>query len=168
MARTSRLTAFCAAGVCWVRLLFWGQVFLGVTDETGTGAGTLQPRPGKPSLLTSVSCPTCHRHLFLHMGVTTGGRPRRNQWSTWTPPYAGTTGYTSERAGVPKFDHDEFWATATRWAQSGVHVFVSEFNAPEGWTPIWERERSVGVGGFQNAGYTKKTDKLFVYGKGYK
>lgn len=84
------------------------------------------------------------------------------------PPYAGTTGYTSERAGIPKFDHDEFWATATRWAQSGVHVFVSEFNTPEGWTPIWERERSVGVGGFQNAGYTKKTDKLFVYGKGYK
>ena len=59
-------------------------------------------------------------------------------------------------------------ATVTRWAQSGVHVFVSEFNAPEGWTPIWERERSVGVGLMSGASYTKKTDKLFVYGKGYK
>lgn len=84
------------------------------------------------------------------------------------PPYAGTTGYTSKRSGVPIFDHDEFWATATRWAQSGVHVFVSEFNAPEGWAPIWERERSVGVGTTSGASYTKKTDKLFVYGTGYK
>ena len=84
------------------------------------------------------------------------------------PPYTGTKGYTSKRSGVPKFDHDEFWATATYWAQSGAHVFVSEFNAPEGWTPIWERERSVGVGLMSGASYTKKTDKLFVYGKGYK
>ena len=105
--------------------------------------------------------------LFAHGGYY-GWSPPQESVVYLDPPYAGTTGYTSERAGVPKFDHDEFWATATRWAHSGVHVFVSEFNAPEGWTPIWERERSVGVGGFQNAGYTKKTDKLFVYGKGYK
>ncbi len=39
---------------------------------------------------------------------------------------------------------------------------------PEGWTPVWERERSVGVGTTSGARYTKKTDKLFVYGKGYK
>ena len=85
------------------------------------------------------------------------------------PPYAGTKGYSSKRAGVPEFDTDKFWDVVTKWVtEDGAHVFVSEFNAPDKWTPIWERERSVGVGGTANAGYTKKTDKLFVYGKGYK
>ena len=85
------------------------------------------------------------------------------------PPYAGTTGYSSKRSGVPTFDHDAFWNTAAEWVTvRGAHVFVSEFAAPEGWTPVWERERSVGVGTTSGARYTKKTDKLFVYGKGYK
>ena len=85
------------------------------------------------------------------------------------PPYAGTTGYSSKRSGVPTFDHDAFWNTAAEWVTvRGAHVFVSEFAAPEGWTPVWEQERSVGVGTTSGARYTKKTDKLFVYGKGYK
>lgn len=85
------------------------------------------------------------------------------------PPYAGTTGYSVKRSGVPALDHDAFWKTAAEWVTvRGAHVFVSEFAAPEGWTPVWERERSVGVGTTLGASYTKKTDKLFVYGKGYK
>ena len=85
------------------------------------------------------------------------------------PPYAGTKGYSSKRSGVPTFNHDAFWNTAAEWVTvRGAHVFVSEFAAPEGWTPVWERERSVGVGTMSGASYTKKTDKLFVYGKGYK
>ena len=85
------------------------------------------------------------------------------------PPYAGTKGYSSKRSGVPTFNHDAFWNTAAEWVTvRGAHVFVSEFAAPEGWTPVWERERSVGVGTMSGASYTKKTDKLFVYGGGYK
>ena len=105
--------------------------------------------------------------FFTHVGYDEWW-PLKGSVVYLDPPYAGTKDYTSKRSGVPVFDHDGFWATATRWAQSGVHVFVSEFSAPVGWNPVWERERSVGVGGFQNAGYTKKTDKLFIYGKGYK
>ena len=85
------------------------------------------------------------------------------------PPYAGTKGYSSKRSGVPAFNHDAFWKTAAEWVTvRGAHVFVSEFAAPEGWTPVWERERSVGVGTTSGASYTKKTDKLFVYGGGYR
>lgn len=58
------------------------------------------------------------------------------------PPYADTTGYSTA------FDHELFWLTATRWAESGVHVYVSEYSAPVGWESIWEQplRSSVRVG----------------------
>lgn len=36
------------------------------------------------------------------------------------------------------FDHGCFWSTMDQWAQSGVHVYVSEFHAPTHWTYITE------------------------------
>jgi DNA adenine methylase len=54
------------------------------------------------------------------------------------PPYRGTEGYST---GV--FDSDEFWGIAAAWARAGAEVFVSEYEAPPGWTSIWQR--SVGL-----------------------
>ena len=78
------------------------------------------------------------------------------------PPYAKTRGYAT---GV--FDHEIFWATATLWAQSGVHVFVSEYVAPEphldathGWLNIWEREQTTTL---RRDEYKKATEILFAY-----
>ena len=51
------------------------------------------------------------------------------------PPYAGTTSYS----GMAAFDHERFWATATEWSRHGVHVYVSEFSAPDGWAVAWQR-----------------------------
>lgn len=51
------------------------------------------------------------------------------------PPYAGTTGYK----GTGSFDSAALWATAERWSAEGVRVFVSEFDAPPGWAPVWSR-----------------------------
>ena len=73
------------------------------------------------------------------------------------PPYAGTTGYS----GTGTFDHRHFWDTARAWRELGAHVYVSEFSAPDDWTCIWEKERSVGVGQQSNANYRIEKDRLF-------
>lgn len=54
------------------------------------------------------------------------------------PPYEGTLGYGKSAGGG--FDHEQFWRVMTAWAEKGVHVYVSEYNAPEGWEPIWEKK----------------------------
>ena len=51
------------------------------------------------------------------------------------PPYRSTQGYA-----VGAFDSDEFWRIAEKWARAGAHVFVSEYQAPEGWDCIWQKE----------------------------
>ena len=52
------------------------------------------------------------------------------------PPYRGATKYRDT------FNHDDFW----KWADSKVEefntVFVSEYNAPSHWKPIWSKELS--------------------------
>lgn len=60
------------------------------------------------------------------------------------PPYVNTKPYS----GTEAFDHATFWTKAEEWAKLGAHVYVSEFTAPEGWSPIWEKERGVGLGGY--------------------
>lgn len=69
------------------------------------------------------------------------------------PPYENSTGY-----GVD-FDHDEFWETMNAWVSGGVMVFVSEFDAPPGWSVCdsWDRSATV------DAQKTKRrVEKLFV------
>ena len=53
------------------------------------------------------------------------------------PPYANTTGYSTG-----SFDSPAFWSWAQRHAEGGVHVFVSEFTAPDGWVPVWSVNRT--------------------------
>lgn len=52
------------------------------------------------------------------------------------PPYAGTKNYSR----TDKMDHELFWDTVQSWAEKGVHVFVSEYEAPDGWECVWEQE----------------------------
>jgi DNA adenine methylase len=72
------------------------------------------------------------------------------------PPYAGTLGYK----GAPAFDHERFWDWATRLVdETHAFVFVSEFNAPPGWVPVWGKARDASMHGdpTKNAA----TDQLF-------
>lgn len=50
------------------------------------------------------------------------------------PPYANSTNYKD------KFDHNKFWKWCDRQVFNGNKVFVSEYNAPEGWRCIWQKE----------------------------
>ena len=81
------------------------------------------------------------------------GTLRRASYEEWTPlvtretvvyadpPYANTTKYKGA------FDHGEFWRRMGHWTDIGASVFVSEYNAPIGWSPIWTKEQRRKVSG---------------------
>lgn len=74
------------------------------------------------------------------------------------PPYADTKGYSTKLGAFP---HILFWEKARQWAESGADVYVSEYNAPDGWVPIWEKE-VVGQLDLRKE-RTKPTENLFVW-----
>lgn len=70
------------------------------------------------------------------------------------PPYAGTKQY----ANAYKFDYDAFWNKMREWSKENI-VIVSEQNAPDDWTSIWESDVSRSI----NANDKRcATEKLFV------
>lgn len=71
------------------------------------------------------------------------------------PPYEATTPYSMG------FDHEAFWAWATDLAKQGVHVYVSEYNAPEGWTCVWEKEQRMQVDSNKD-NKQKRVEKLWT------
>lgn len=77
------------------------------------------------------------------------------------PPYFGTKQYNSKRSGVPTFDHERFWDVMREWRSRGVHVYVSEFSAPDDWGLVWEKTRSVSVAKHDVTTMRRQTDKLF-------
>jgi DNA adenine methylase len=52
------------------------------------------------------------------------------------PPYRDTTKYDFSK----NFDHDDFWKWCDQMVTCGHTVYVSEYDAPEGWTCIWSKE----------------------------
>lgn len=50
------------------------------------------------------------------------------------PPYKGTTKYKDD------FNHDYFWQWCREKAKEGHKVFVSEYNAPDDFKCIWQKE----------------------------
>ena len=70
------------------------------------------------------------------------------------PPYAGTTKYKDD------FDHELFWQWCREKAKEGHQVFISEYNAPEDFVCVWQKEIQSGL----NTNTTKKgIEKLFVH-----
>jgi DNA adenine methylase len=73
------------------------------------------------------------------------------------PPYQDTTKYTIGKS----FDYDDFWKWCEQKTREGHKVFVSEYNAPEGWKCIWKKEvhNSLDL----DTGSKNGIEKLFVY-----
>lgn len=71
------------------------------------------------------------------------------------PPYGNTTGYS---CGL---NHAEFWDWCREKTKQGHKVFVSEYNAPEDFTCIWQKELRKELNHIN-----RKTaiEKLFIYG----
>lgn len=71
------------------------------------------------------------------------------------PPYAGTTKYKDE------FDNEKFWGWCKNLSEQGHRVFVSEYNAPPEWIPVWQKEQVSSL--TKDTGSKKAVEKLFVY-----
>lgn len=84
-------------------------------------------------------------------------RPRPGWVIYCDPPYAGTTTYT----GADAWDADAFWATAQRWSESGCHVLVSEYAAPDSWSVLWEGTTPKSLDRAANT--TVTTERLFAW-----
>lgn len=69
------------------------------------------------------------------------------------PPYQGTTGYGNT------FDHDQFWGYCRMWAAQGNKVFISEYQAPNDFVCIWEKEIRTTL----NTNNQKATERLFIH-----
>ena len=70
------------------------------------------------------------------------------------PPYANTTKYKDD------FNHDVFWQWCRDMSDKGHQVFISEYNAPDDFECLWQKEIQSGL----NTNTTKKgIEKLFRY-----
>lgn len=75
------------------------------------------------------------------------------------PPYASTTKYRDT------FDHDQFWQWCRQQSKAGHHVFISEYNAPEDFTCIWEKGAKTTFSWHaENVSTKESVERLFVYG----
>ncbi len=70
------------------------------------------------------------------------------------PPYEGATKYKT------KFDHVAFWDWVREKNDEGHTVFVSEYNAPEDFRCIWQKEIVSSL--TKDTGSKKGVEKLFV------
>jgi DNA adenine methylase len=70
------------------------------------------------------------------------------------PPYANTTSYKD------KFSHEEFWQWCRDKKAQGHTIFISEYNAPEDFECVWEKEVNSSL--TKDTGAKKATEKLFT------
>lgn len=71
------------------------------------------------------------------------------------PPYENS----SYEMYKDKFNHTEFWDKVREWSKDNI-VLVSEYNAPNDFKCIYEKELTTG---FDNKQRKKDTEKLFIY-----
>ena len=76
------------------------------------------------------------------------------------PPYRETQGYSTG-----EFDHARFWNTVRGWANSGVEVFVSEYNAPDDFECIWAKGKRMSLTQ-PSQGRPVNEERLFIHRRG--
>lgn len=74
------------------------------------------------------------------------------------PPYFGTKEYDTK----DKFNHERFWQWVREITLKGHKVFVSEYQAPEDFECIWQKDVKVSIRPDKTL---NQTEKLFIYNK---
>ena len=73
------------------------------------------------------------------------------------PPYKGTAKYKA----VDEFNHDVFFDWCRSKVKQGHNVFISEYNAPDDFICVWQKEITSSLG--KDTGSKKSIEKLFVH-----
>jgi DNA adenine methylase len=78
------------------------------------------------------------------------------------PPYQGTKEYiTATKSG---FNSDDFWQWCRDIAKQGHSVFISEYNAPNDFVCVWEKEVKSSLSANGKIGSNKNSiEKLFIH-----
>lgn len=71
------------------------------------------------------------------------------------PPYEGTTQYRDQ------FNHSDFWEWCREMVIKGHKVFISEYNAPDDFVCIWQKETVSSL--TKDTGSKKAIEKLFKH-----
>ena len=72
------------------------------------------------------------------------------------PPYANSSGYSI----VGDFNTHDFWKWCDKKIDEGHKVFVSEYEAPEGWVCVWQKGVNSSLS--KDTGSKKAVEKLFT------
>jgi DNA adenine methylase len=74
------------------------------------------------------------------------------------PPYEGTTKYKND------FDNTKFWEWCRIQAKAGQKVFISEYNAPDDFHCLWQKEVKSSLSANGKSGGSKNSvEKLFIF-----
>ena len=75
-------------------------------------------------------------------------------------PYQGTKQYAKSK----NFDYDDFWTWARSIGRQGQTVFVSEYNAPDDFVCVWQKEAKSSLSANGKIGGNKvSVEKLFKF-----
>jgi DNA adenine methylase len=74
------------------------------------------------------------------------------------PPYKGTAKY---KANEEEFKHDAFYDWVRAKAKEGHQVFISEYNMPDDFACIWQKEVNGNIS--KDTGKKKSIERLFVH-----
>lgn len=91
---------------------------------------------------------------FLHSDYRALTLPITRSIIYCDPPYQDTTKYKG------KIEHNEFWKWCDYQVAIGNKVFVSEYNAPEGWRCIWQKKVNNSL--TKQTGSKQGIEKLFT------
>ena len=76
------------------------------------------------------------------------------------PPYSKTKRYRYSCGKVNEFDHSKFWQWCRKMREKDHLIFISEYNAPDDFKCIWEKEILVTIAKESNS--TKRIERLFT------
>ncbi len=142
------LTAFVGFGVSFGGKWFGGYARDRVREQYAPGS--------KRSLARAFA--TCSDVEFVHRCVFDWPASDVRHGSVWycDPPYHGTTSYR----GVPPWDAPAFFGLVRWMSRRGALVFVSEYQAPPDFVPVWSQD----VPGILARGKRDvRTERLFVH-----
>ena len=144
--------------VGWVGVAcsYSGKWFGGFAGKTNTKDGI---RDYQVEALKNVTkqLPNLNDVLFVYGGYDHINIPEKSLIYC-DPPYEGTTKYKDD------FDHAKFWQWCRDMNEKGHTVFVSEYNAPEDFVCVWEKEVKSSLSANGKIGGNKNsTEKLFTF-----
>ncbi len=134
-----------------------GRWFEGYAGETKTKEGNVRDYQKEAFNNVKKQLSALSRVNFIHSDYRNIQTPHRSIIYC-DPPYRNTKKYHQD------FNHDKFWKWAEGKARYGHHVYVSEYEAPEGWKCVWEGvvSSSLRANGIIK-GSKKTTERLFVF-----